>query len=873
MITKLLRKLTSYLLIILLFAGNLEKQRSNLTTVEADAITSVIWSDLFVKCEKRNRVSQPSAKYSFYLILIILLANDVQLNPGPFTQPWKNSKAHNLSPTRLVGNQEIDGPTNQNGFEQLPQITSEEYLEGKDYCPVCGKPVHKNHRAVSCDSCLFWNHLKCSDMKLAEYMENKNKESFSWICTKCRHQEPTPNTKCSSSKSARVPLKNICGRKGGLIMHLNCRSINGKLDDVNDILDRAKPDMLVLTETWLDSSHHKGYLNFKGYKHLRKDRPQEVKQKYKKVGGGGVAVLYRSNLVVTTLTDLNRKDDEVFWIRTKIRNKNYVIGTVYRPEYSDLLEGECCSMEKHIQNALQRSPNVIILGDLNVDLLQPSCEKGITNKAKLEKIFQTYGMSQKVEGPTRTTNQTETLIDHIWVTNSCCVDEAGSTDGISDHHGTFLQMKVPLEQVEKKIKVRNFKNYQKEKLTENYVKEMRNSAFNDLVQNDKVNEATELWVNTVASLTDIEAPEKEINLKSKTEAVPWFHDGIRKLLDTKAQMLQKYKRKGDKYTKHLLQNITKKLKNMKRSAKRNYYREKIEEQSNDPRRLWSILKEVSRTESVNEEIMPDNVDQKTVDSFNQYFATIGKNIQEELGTKTNYAPGPIEGFMFKEESPESVKKLIGRLKQRVATGHDRIPSRILKDLSEVASEDLAKLINLSYRTKIFPSILKQAKITAIYKNKGNQNSPEYYRPISVLSVLSKVFERSATDQLVAYFESNNKLYTSQHAYRRRHSTTTCLIEAMDHIYENLDKGNLVCLVSTDLSKAFDTLSHGILLEKLQRAGLGRHSVDLGAILSNRAKATSKDGKCYLVNLHCRGWRPSGFHPWTPAFHHLYNRPR
>ena len=178
-------------------------------------------------------------------------------------------------------------------------------------------------------------------------------------------------------------------------MHLNCRSINGKLDDVNDMLDRAKPDMLVLTETWLDSSHHKGYLNFKGYKHLRKDRSQEVKQKYKKVGGGGVAVIYRSNLVVKTLTDLNRKDDEVFWIRTKIRNKNYVIGTVYRPEYSDLLEGECCSLEKHIQNALQRSPNVVILGDLNVDLLQPSCEKGITNKAKLEKIFQTYGMSQK----------------------------------------------------------------------------------------------------------------------------------------------------------------------------------------------------------------------------------------------------------------------------------------------------------------------------------------------------------------------------------------------------------------------------------------------------------------------------------------------
>ena len=145
-------------------------------------------------------------------------------------------------------------------------------------------------------------------------------------------------------------------------------------------------------------------------------------------------------------------------------------------------------------------------------------------------------------------------------------------------------------------------------------------------------------------------------------------------------------------------------------------------------------------------------------------------------------------------------------------------------MSEVAAEDLANMINLSYKTCAFPNNLKHAIIRTIYKNKGNSNGPQYYRPISVLSVISKVFERSATDQIMNYLEENDKLFEGQRAYRRKHSTTSCLVEITDYVYNQLEDKNIVGLVSTDLSKAFDTLSHSQLLTKLQQLGFGGTSI-------------------------------------------------
>ena len=214
-----------------------------------------------------------------------------------------------------------------------------------------------------------------------------------------------------------------------------------------------------------------------------------------------------------------------------------------------------------------------------------------------------------------------------------------------------------------------------------------------------------------------------------------------------------------------------------------------------------------------------------------------------MGVSFDFEPeNSNSGFKFREVSEKCVGKLIDRIKSKVATGYDGIPSRVIKDLKQEASADLARLVNLSYNTAVFPDKLKHALIKAIYKNKGNQNAPEFYRPISVLSVISKIFERSATDQIVEYLETTSKFFNNQHAYRRKHSTTTCLVEATDYIHSKLDSGQMVGLISTDLSKAFDTLSHNHPLSKLQNLGFSTSAVAwVKSYLSNRSQQVNMNG--------------------------------
>ena len=148
----------------------------------------------------------------------------------------------------------------------------------------------------------------------------------------------------------------------------------------------------------------------------------------------------------------------------------------------------------------------------------------------------------------------------------------------------------------------------------------------------------------------------------------------------------------------------------------------------------------------------------------------------------------------------------------------------------------AVMINTSYEVNIFPSTLKHAVIRAIFKNKGNPNDPQFYRPISVLNIVSKIFERSATNQIVKHLERNNLFFSGQHAYRQKHSTTTCLVEVTEHIHKAIDNGRLVGLASTDLSKAFDTLCHNQLLRKLANMNFGANAIEwLRSYLSNRTQ--------------------------------------
>ena len=120
---------------------------------------------------------------------------------------------------------------------------------------------------------------------------------------------------------------------------------------------------------------------------------------------------------------------------------------------------------------------------------------------------------------------------------------------------------------------------------------------------------------------------------------------------------------------------------------------------------------------------------------------------------------------------------------------------------------------------IFPSKLKIAKVIPIFKEKGDDFNFENYRPISLLSIISKIFERVVHDQLYSYFEENNLFYKHQYGFRKKHSTELAALELIDRVLKDMDNKQDPFAIFLDLSKAFDTIDHSILIHKLSHYGI------------------------------------------------------
>ena len=206
-------------------------------------------------------------------------------------------------------------------------------------------------------------------------------------------------------------------------------------------------------------------------------------------------------------------------------------------------------------------------------------------------------------------------------------------------------------------------------------------------------------------------------------------------------------------------------------------------------------------------------------------------------------------FQFKHVNESTVLEYIQNLKQGKSAGPDKIPTTILKDAADFICKPLTMILNSSSRLGTFPDRWKIARITPIYKS-GAKDDTNNYRPISILSVLSKLYEKIAYDQLIDFLQSNKKLTQNQFAFRKLHSTITSLIG--DHWYSNIENKKANFALFLDLKKAFDTVDHEILVSKLVKYGvIGNENNWFKSYLTNRSQYCSTDGQeSEILGIEC-----------------------
>ena len=188
-------------------------------------------------------------------------------------------------------------------FKMLPKISSKDYI-GKELCTACGQEVKDIQQSISCDNCLRWTHRKCCKITIKKFRMLSKKVNFDWFCRMCREDDPQyENTKPESvliiTEKNDIPDSYEIVKKSKndlLIIHLNCRSLIKKLEELQNIIDLLNPDILCLSETWLDNSVPLNSHIPAGYNIIRKDRTEDFQIKYKKKHGGGTAIIYKSYL-------------------------------------------------------------------------------------------------------------------------------------------------------------------------------------------------------------------------------------------------------------------------------------------------------------------------------------------------------------------------------------------------------------------------------------------------------------------------------------------------------------------------------------------------------------------------------------------------
>lgn len=659
-----------------------------------------------------------------------------------------------------------------------------------------------------------------------------------------RRNHPQPRSSGAPSMNNSVDATNIS------LFYMNARSMaDYKLSQFNNYFsDNGEFDVVCATETWLNSGVYDGeVLDDSQYSVYRRDRGQTGEDVRK---GGGVLIAVSSKLKSRRREDLESAACEVVWSEIQLDQKSRLfIGCVYTAKPSeDLIEALRDSLHE-VNSKSKPGDTILLCGDFNMPNIHwtHADEREGDNQLKsstvatptlLDTAFLSlvneYDLNQYVSFPTRANN----FLDLLFTNNP---DVSTSVTRVppavkSDHEPFHCNLSVPSLITAKSPKISTRFNWRKADY-QKICSALSNSPWTRLYENTNVNEKCNIFYEIVNKVISECVPVLKVN---PIKYPAWYDNETINALNDKNRAYRQWKRNDTADSKIEFQVKRTYFKTLKKLKYKHYMSKVDTSLGKEPSLLWNYVRKKTRSVRIPTEVHYNVHKAHDGDTCCQLFSNYFKtkftptlNNNEPLPAVPTFTDECISSITV---SRMEIETLLQSLTIGKSSGPDEIPVAVLKYCRRVISKPLTDIFNHALKSGVFPTRWKCANITPVLK-KGSRFNVKNYRPISLLSVISKVFESLIHKRL--YCHVSKCLSSEQHGFVKRRSTVTNLTEYTQYIASKMDSKIQVDSIYTDFSSAFDSVDHKLLLHKLSGYGIcgSLHSL-LTSYLSDRSQSVT-----------------------------------